>query len=278
MTNRDASHLIGRVVVRKPPPGTVVAVRATLTRALRVWPPEARVKFLVCPGGLLRAPWPSDWDGRKGWESAGDLAPLIRNAQRALDRVLDSTLLAQLRPRARYLSLGIDLETKRGDDRLPHAEFVAVVDLARPAKGTLWTGKSYPTPSQERALVRVTDLNTHQMTLGGDRVLVLGCHDLNMFSGRSWANQNPGGLRRQACRAQRKLTRDFRPTIVLHHPHTTDTPRIWTLGWAGLRNLLAPTAWASGIAYCNPWGAPREPLAKVLANTCNGDSCLDLIS
>ena len=70
----------------------------------------------------------------------------------------------------------------------------------------------------------------------------------------------------------RKLVKDFKPTIVIQHPHDTDSPNIWALGW-GEMNRQFPNlkAWASGIAYNNEnGGAQRAPLKNVLARTQGG--------
>jgi hypothetical protein len=132
-------------------------------------------------------------------------------------------------------------------------------------------------PWQEGSLVQVTQLDTHLQHLAGERVLVLGCHDLNMFSPRGKATQRRGGPRSERCAAMRNLARDFRPTVVLHHPHQTDSPNTWRGAWAGLRAAL-PTveAWASGITYRHDGGKCRASLAKVLKATQGGSVPLDL--
>ena len=35
----------------------------------------------------------------------------------------------------------------------------------------------------------------------------------------------------------RDLTSDFEPTIILHHAHSTDSPRIWATAWSGAREF-----------------------------------------
>jgi hypothetical protein len=115
--------------------------------------------------------------------------------------------------------------------------------------------------------------------MAGERVLVLGCHDLNMFSPRGRANQAPDGLRRRRCDAMRTRVVGFKPTIVLQHPHSTDTPNIWRLPWLSLTKEV-PTirAWASGIAYYS-WGeGERADLSRVLALTKSDDQqVVDLV-
>jgi hypothetical protein len=76
----------------------------------------------------------------------------------------------------------------------------------------------------------------------------------------------------------RSLAGDFKPTIVLHHPHSTDHPSIWRTSWVGvLRELPKVKSWASGIGY-HRWGErPRKPLGDVLAATHGGVPCIDII-
>ena len=187
------------------------------------------------------------------------------------------------RCRADYLTLGVDLNDDgrklktAGRSFRTHAELVAVVHTAS-GKIVRWTGKSYPLVSQEKTLVHETDLKSHLFCCGDERVLVLGCHDLNMFGNRGYVNQNTESQRRTRCDRMRKLAKKFKPTIILQHPHSTDSPRIWSTGWSrksgacqflssgedGLKHI-----YASGIAYYND-SQPKEPrgaLCDVLART-----------
>ena len=89
---------------------------------------------------------------------------------------------------------------------------------------------------------------------GSERLLVLGCHDLHLFSGRGRPSVN-GPTRKEVRRQRmRELAREFRPTVILHHPHSTYSPRVWARAWGATRSAL-PSAriWASGIPFCgNP--------------------------
>ncbi len=100
-----------------------------------------------------------------------------------------------------------------------------------------------------------------------------------MFSPRAWANQSEGSARRERCEEMVQLVRRFDPTVVLQHPHQTDTPRIWSVGWSGLTGSAASAllgarssvrAWASGIAYYNADGPCRAELTNVLRSTEGG--------
>jgi len=265
---------IARIIVRGVPGNAARGERLLLEVLQHRWPDGLRVKFLVTPGGFVRAPFPAKWSGGVGWGSSrADLEVLKTYAKNALARTVTDRVVKAARGKVDVVTVGIDLVR---DDRPEHAELVAVYDLK--TRRVFWIGKSYPTGSQERHLVQVTDLNTHILRLAGERVLVLGCHDLNMFSPRAWANQGKHGLRQQRCSKMRSLARDFKPTIVLQHPHTTDHPSIWRTSWVGvLRELPKVKSWASGIGYHRWRERPRKPLGDVLAATHGGVPCIDII-
>jgi hypothetical protein len=67
----------------------------------------------------------------------------------------------------------------------------------------------------------------------------------------------------------------FAPTVVLHHPHGTDTAQTWAASWSGLE-ASSPTvgSWASAIRHHNPWGEPRrQELPTVLDRTRSEPTC-----
>lgn len=231
--------------------------------------PAGRTTITVTPGGFVRAPLPDNYDGDRGWDSRKrDLRKLIAYAEEAVNAVMSGNVLRLARERTRFLTLGIDLNRERqkeeriSDDHYcrptcprscTHAELVAVFDTVA-GKTVHWTGKSYPTRWQEHSLVHVKDLESHFFQVGSQRLVVLGCHDLFLFinRGRQSANgSSPKELRRTLMR---ELASKFRPTMILHHPHSTYSPKIWASPWSAARTAL-PTAriWVSGIAFCgNP--------------------------
>jgi hypothetical protein len=227
------------------------------------WPSGSLADFLITPGGYLRAETPSDITGRRGWDSiAIDFPKLTAAAMAVAQRVVSAEVLRAAVGRCRYLTLGIDLESSAGLD----AELIGIFSLE---DGSVvgWTGKSYPTGGQEEELIQVVDLWTHFLKAGEHRVLVLGCHDLNVFSPRAHANQNPYGPRRERSDAIRKIVAQFRPTVVLQHPHFTDTPRIWRTAWGGIERVASVADWASSICFFNPDGRVRSSVPEVLAGT-----------
>lgn len=269
---------IARLVVWGESPASVERATLGLEHALDFFEP-GEAELLILPGGFLRAPWPKGVKLSTGWGSRSEhLPPLIASAETALETLLTSEMRHRLAQRFRYLSLGIDIFSKPGDSGQPHAELVAIVDLVD-AKPVHWTGKSYPTPYQEKALVQVADLRSHLYESSLGRMLVLGCHDLNMFGERGRATQTTGGERRRRCDAMRELAAAFQPRIVLHHPHTVDTPAIWRPAWAGVRkNLPTVEVWTSGVRYDNPDGPARAPYELVLETTrSDPDADLDVV-
>jgi len=257
------SPTIARIISRGRTPDDPRAVERMLFDAFTVgWPSGVAAKFVLTPGGFVRATLPGTWQGSTGWQSRGsDLEVLTAHAAKYLRTVVTDRVLRAATGKVDVLTIGIDLHYEA---ELTHAELVAVYDVAR-RRIVRWTGKSYPTGKQEQTLVHVVDLDTHLLEIAGERVLVLGCHDLNMFSPRGHANQSPGGLRRQRCDDMRRKVARFRPTTVLQHPHSTDTPNIWRMPWLSLaREVPSIRAWGSGIAYYSWRENNRADLDRVL--------------
>ena len=277
MTENDV-RVVRIVVDGSPSPRSQATnfarARRTLLRAFanNRWPGNAT--FAVTPGGFVKAPFPDDWEGMRGWDSREeDFRALVCHAGKAVDEVLTPQVLDAARGRAEFLTLGVDLNDKSGKGKMEgkargtHAELVAIVDVER-GEPVRWTGKSYPVSWQEGTLVQEVDLASHLFRCATERVLVLGCHDLNMFSARAKANMTPGSRRHRRTRHMRKLTREFGPTMILHHPHSTDSPRIWGTAWSGAREFLPREGserrvWASGIGYYRGEGKRRGTLGEV---------------
>lgn len=231
--------------------------------------------FAVTPGGFVRAKWPAGLHLTTGWNSTGKaVRTIIDHATRTLDILLTREVVNAAVARTQYLTIGIDVVD--GPENA-HAELVAVYDTKN-EQIIRWTGKSYPTGDQEHTLLHVTDLDSHLLRVAGERVLVLGCHDLNMFSPRGRANQAPDGLRRERCDEMRARVDAFKPTIVLQHPHSTDTPNIWRMPWMSLvKENPSVRCWASGIGYYSWREKPRAPLPRVLELTKSEDGVIDVV-
>lgn len=86
-----------------------------------------------------------------------------------------------------------------------------------------------------------------------------------MFSQRAWKNQKSGSPRRQRTAQMRKIAKQFRPEIILHHPHTTESPRTWQTAWASAIHFPDPSkpcsVLASTLSYTR---SPNTPTLKIL--------------
>ena len=240
------------------------AAETVLTRTFRAWPSDNYAKFVITPGGFLKADLPARLSGLSGWNSVStDFTRIKTAAELTVRRVVTNRVLTSAKGKADYLTIGIDLNGPTG----LHAELVALI---RCADGRIlrWTGKSYPTVHQEKTLIQVQDLESHCIRVRGERVLILGCHDLNMFNPRGWHNQNKKSKRRQRCEAMRTVASKFQPTVILQHPHFTDSPRTWLLPWRYLETEFDSTLddCASGICFYRERGE-RSGLTKVLSST-----------
>ena len=245
--------------------------------------PLSRVLFSVTPGGFLQGRMPPEYGGLAGWHSRPcDFRSLIPTAEKAIWEVLDKDTCAKLRERAHFLTVGVDLvpegESKKGGGTGTRAELVAVVDLDERVV-VRWTGRSYPESGQEeRVLVREPCLKSHMLCMARQRLLVLGCHDLNMFSAR--AQDRAKGKRHQCWREMVDISCRFGPTMAFHHPHQTDDVRTWKQGWTGLLQCAQKNAtYASGIAYFPDLPRhhkARHPLEDVLRSTKSGDDVVDI--
>ena len=194
------------------------------------WPAQA--KYAVTPGGFIHTRFP-DVGIVGGWKSEDYFNCLHEAGSRAVKKCLTDNVLKRARRQARYLTLGVDFnDTEQKASNRTHAELVAVVDT-KLGEVIHWTGKSYPTGSpndQSRTLVQAP-LKTHLFQSREDKVLFLGCHDLHMFSDRG----KPLQQREKRKQDMRALAKEFSPNIVLHHPHTTYSPKVWDSAWGSLK-------------------------------------------
>jgi hypothetical protein len=221
--------------------------------------------IVITPGGFIEEKIKQSIVGL-GWETpASALSVVSREVEQSLISFM--TALRQINLPASYMTLGIDCMLPND----ANAELVATIDLSS-MKIIAWTGKSYPTLFQEKVLMHVTDLGSHLQKIGKWKCIVLGCHDLNMFSPRSIATRDPQGYRGRRSDEFIRQAIAYRPDVVLQHPHMTDTPNIWKLGWSGVMDRLEPGTYASGISYFKfDDEKPRATLDKVLSQTCFGN-------
>ena len=181
---------------------------------------------------------------------------------------LQSTVFKKLKETADFFTIGIDGFNPTNDQSI---ELVAVYDLGK-EKVTNWTGKFYPTEEQKKDLIKINNLDTHFIELNNQKIVILGCHDLNVFSPRGQAAANPNGWKKQLADKFKVYCKEFNPEIILQHPHWTDTPNIWNVAWRTVEKELPNVKhFASGIKYYNKNGDVRGDIDKVLEKTKKGD-------
>lgn len=273
----DGVARIARLVVGGPAPGTVAKAQAVLLQGFDDnWPSGLKAKYALTMGGFLRADFTKLWTGGTGSDSGpDDFAALIEAAKPTVNAVLSPRVLAAAARCTQFLTLGIDL----GWDEGIHAELVAIVDTSSGAI-VHWTGKSFPMAAQSGRLIQVADLRSHCFDGAGERVLVLGSHDLSIFNPKARRTLGEGSPRWQRCKDLDALLLQQKPTLVLQHPHNTDSPLLWSQEWKQLtKQAPSITCWASGIAYHNrdEGDMPRRPLEDVLSGTRGPRDVVDVV-
>ena len=121
-------------------------------------------------------------------------------------------------------------------------------------------------------MVKFINPESHFFRLNKKNIVIIGCHDLNVFNPRGQASLSHDSDKAKNSRKFVQICRKFKPDIILHHPHTTDTPNTWNLSWKEVEKRLPSVQhYASGIKYYNSNGSPRSTLQKVLEKTKKGD-------
>ena len=108
------------------------------------------------------------------------------------------------------------------------------------------TGKSYPTVYDAKMGVKPYPMNTHFFKYSSDSILILGCHDIKLFSGR--VRSIVKGERRKKVNQFDRLFKIEKPKVILHHPHVTNDFRTWNHEWRWIENNIH-CEFASGIYY-----------------------------
>lgn len=247
--------------------------RRYLESALKQWPRNMKVIFTITPGGFITIEPNEKFEGYKVADfSDADIKALIDESKDAVYKVLISSLRKKLASKTKYLTIGADVFHSKLRGTVPHMELVHVYDTAK-NKIVHTTGKSYPTMDQARTLIPFRDLGSHFKSFDRKSVCILGCHDLNMVSPRSIASLTKGSEKSKTIKEFNTLMKKHSPSILLHHPHTTDTPRIWQTAIAGLKkNHPYVGSFYSAGTYYNGRKPVRDDLDKVLDATRTGDT------
>lgn len=278
----DPNPSLARIIIAGNWNGDADDARKLLDDICKVWPKGKRVNFSMTCGGFINFNWPSSVPhsdiGNNKFPEQRAVEFLVEEARKNVELLLNNRLRHKLKGRSRYMTVGVDtckskVSVTRNYISEPHIELVFLIDLEN--GNYHWTGKSYPTPNQEKGLVRIDDLHTHFFDSDFGKVVILGCHDLTIFNPRSDATAK--GWRKKVKDEFKDLAKKENPLIVLQHPHTTDSERIWVAAWNRLRRLL-PTVkeYASAGRYFNEGKACRSELIDVLAKTKCGNT-LDFV-
>jgi len=120
------------------------------------WPKGKKVKFLITCGGFIQFDWPesiSEKDiGDNKNPNSRVVNTLVKEAEKCVKLVLTEDLRNKLKEVTNYITLGVDsykerISTTQNYINQPHIELVFLVNLR--SNEFYWTGKSYPTPSQQ---------------------------------------------------------------------------------------------------------------------------------
>lgn len=149
---------------------------------------DSHVDVIQTPGGYL---WvKTDFEGCPLGEDSNEEAftKVTKTAEKVLRKDI-KVLQKGASGKADFITFGVDVFN--WEETAVNAELVGTFDV-KAGVFVSWTGKSYPTSDQARSLLYCIDMKSHAQILNGKRVLVIGCHDLNMFSARSIANIEKG--------------------------------------------------------------------------------------
>jgi hypothetical protein len=274
--SHEAFPVLARVAIDGPWRGDASSAQRLLEDICEQWPEGKQVNCLTTCGAFLRFDWPENLPEQSDnrFPNPEAMTVLESEGRKCCERVLKAPLMKKLRTHADYLTVGVDsfkekISVVQAHIPEPHAELVFVVDLR---SGTYhFTAKSYPTPGQEKGLLRNTNLQNHFLKLNGTQTMVLGCHDLTIFNPRSDAKAT--GWRSNVKQNFKVLSEECRPRWVLHHPHTAIKRRTWLASWSGLIQALPSVAdYVGSGAYSRKdkgWDE-RDGVHVVLASTKKG--------
>ena len=128
-------------------------------------------------------------------------------------------------------------------------------------------------------MVRNADLENHFVEIGHERVAILVCHDLAVWSPRGNATRK--GTRAKVGRAFDAALIAARPTRVLHLPHTLDKEETWRDAWSRLERSAGSElrSTTSSIRYLTKgWKTPVAGLdARLLEVTSSGERAIDIV-
>ena len=276
LVEEDPDPSLARIVISGEWSGDVSNSRKLLHEVCDKWPKGKRVSCLVTCGAFLSFDWPMHLNnvGDNIFPDKKIIDLLQDEAEQQCNLLLDEKTRQELLCCTDVITIGIDsfkekISLSDVSIRQPHIELVALVDL----KSTkyYWTGKSYPTKGQEEGLVRTTKIPSHFVEMPFGKIMLLGCHDLNVFSPRGKA-ATKAEWRIKVRDKFYETAREQKPTIVLHHPHTTDSSRIWSVAWNELTSAVPSIKSYIGAGRYYRKEGVRSNIHEVLDKTKRGNT------
>jgi len=203
-------------------------------------PDGDRHQFILLPGGFLKFFINDDLSNAPLFapEYNTSIEVLKEQALTEFYQAFDNEILHALKSVANYVTIGIDSKGGR-------IQLVLTYDLQNETP-LHWTGKTYPKPDERERLIKMP-MESHFITIGGQRVAVFQCNDLSIFNQRHqplfspFADERRGAKRRDDTEAGKikcpfiDATLDFNPDIMLHLPHSEGT---WGVKFAKLNAWL----------------------------------------
>lgn len=228
---------------------------------------KSNFDFIVTYGGFLEFKIPFTFNSLNEAEEKY-LPKIYEVAEKEINiffENINKDLYKKLSNISPYITIGIDGLNKD----YYKVELVAIFDFKK-NKVVHWTGKSYPTEQEKNYLIKINDLNSHFIEINKQKILILGCHDLNIYSPRGIAKITEKNFKYNISLELRNSAKNFQPDIVIQHPHYTDSHNIWFSSWNNLVKELQVDTFVSGINYYNLNGKQRVSIDKVLEKTKSG--------
>ena len=183
---------------------------------------------------------------------------MIKAGEKAVKELLKPKLTEELKKLTEYITIGADA-WKNGypDIKDYHIELVFIFDIIN--NKLHWTGKSYPTITQQKRLVRISDIKTHFIV----KIMILGCHDLKIFDRLSRLNPKTAKWRRNVYQNILKKAKKNKIIYVLQHPHTTVKIKTWRNAWSGLKKDVPTLKKYVGVGRYYESDTPRSKWDKL---------------
>jgi len=271
----EENPVTARIIITNQWSGNPEKAKHLLENVCDKWPKDVKTKILQSKGAFIQFQWPKNLTREKIGDNKNpnpEAVKILKDcADRVARKVLSIELQEKLSSRTRYVSFGVDsykekISTTDSNIHRLHIELVCCVDLKN---GTwYWTGKSYPTPGQENGLVRILDFESHFVDTGDDKLMLLGCHDLTIYSNRGAATTKQQWKKRTREKIQERA-KEFHPEFVLQHPHETESKLTWNAQIKELQRQIPSVKFASSGSYYSKKYGKRDPLDEVLAKTKN---------